>query len=95
MADMSKHLDKAYEGKEFHELVDAPVDALEGVSKATRSCWAKHLASRRSATWAKTSSSCARRPSPLSPKRKRSRLRRESPRAEPRRKASVVAQSAD
>lgn len=33
MADMSKHLDKAYEGKEFHELVDAPVDALEGVSK--------------------------------------------------------------
>lgn len=33
MADMSKHLDKAYEGKDFHELVDAPVDALEGVSK--------------------------------------------------------------
>jgi hypothetical protein len=33
MADMSKHLDKAFEGKEFHELVDAPVDALEGVSK--------------------------------------------------------------
>lgn len=34
MADMSKHLDKAFEGKEFHELVDAPVDALEGVSKS-------------------------------------------------------------
>lgn len=33
MADMSKHLDKAYEMKSFEELVDAPVDALEGVSK--------------------------------------------------------------
>lgn len=33
MADMSKHLDKAFEGKDFHELVTAPVDALEGVSK--------------------------------------------------------------
>ncbi len=32
MASMTNHLDKAYEGKEFHELVDAPVDALEGVS---------------------------------------------------------------
>lgn len=32
MADVSKHLDKAYEGKEFSELADAPVDALEGVS---------------------------------------------------------------
>lgn len=34
MADMSRHLDKAYESKEFEELVDAPVDALQGVSKA-------------------------------------------------------------
>lgn len=33
MADMSKHLDKAYEMKSFEELADAPVDALEGVSK--------------------------------------------------------------
>ena len=33
MADMSKHLDKAYEAKSFEELADAPVDALEGVSK--------------------------------------------------------------
>jgi hypothetical protein len=34
MADLSKHLDKAYESKSFEELVDAPVDALEGVSKS-------------------------------------------------------------
>jgi len=33
MADMSKHLDKAFESKGFEELADAPVDALEGVSK--------------------------------------------------------------
>lgn len=33
MADMSRHLDKAYEQKSFEELADAPVDALEGVSK--------------------------------------------------------------
>jgi len=34
MADMSKHVDKAYESKEFTELADAPVDALEGLSAA-------------------------------------------------------------
>lgn len=34
MADISKHLDKAYENKEFDELAEAPVDALEGLSKA-------------------------------------------------------------
>ena len=33
MADMSRHLDKAYEQRSFEELADAPVDALEGVSK--------------------------------------------------------------
>ena len=33
MADMSKYLDKAYESKDFDDLADAPVDALEGVSK--------------------------------------------------------------
>jgi len=33
MADMSRHLDKAYETKTFEELADAPVDALEGVSR--------------------------------------------------------------
>ena len=32
MADISKVLDKAFEGKELSELVDAPVDALQGVS---------------------------------------------------------------
>ena len=32
MADMSKHLDKAYEGKGLDELLDAPVSALAGVS---------------------------------------------------------------
>ncbi len=30
---INKALDKAYEGKPLKELVDAPVDAIEGVSK--------------------------------------------------------------
>lgn len=30
---LNKALDKAYEGKPLKELVDAPVDAIEGVSK--------------------------------------------------------------
>lgn len=30
---INKALDKAYEGKTFKELVDAPVDAISGVSK--------------------------------------------------------------
>ncbi len=34
MADIAKFLDKAYEQKEFAELVNAPVDALAGVSAA-------------------------------------------------------------
>ncbi|HEV7130083.1 MAG TPA: hypothetical protein VGN32_21830 [Ktedonobacterales bacterium] len=34
MADMTKHLDKAFEQKNFEELADAPVDALQGVSAA-------------------------------------------------------------
>ena len=34
MADISKHVVKAYEGKDFTDLADSPVDALEGVSKA-------------------------------------------------------------
>lgn len=33
MADLSKYLDKAYEKQEVAELVDAPVDALQGVSE--------------------------------------------------------------
>ena len=32
MADVSKFLDKAYEGKEFSELAGAPISALQGVS---------------------------------------------------------------
>lgn len=32
MADVGKFLDKAYEGKDFGDLVDAPVSALQGVS---------------------------------------------------------------
>lgn len=32
MADITHLVDKAFEGKDFHELADAPVDALEGVS---------------------------------------------------------------
>lgn len=39
MADISKFLDKAYEGKEFSELAESPVDALEGVSEGD----AEHL----------------------------------------------------
>ncbi len=34
MADIAKFLDKAYEQKGFGELVNAPVDALAGVSEA-------------------------------------------------------------
>lgn len=41
MADLSRHLDKAYEQKSFDELVDAPVDALEGVSKSDADLLAK------------------------------------------------------
>jgi hypothetical protein len=32
MADIAKFVDKAYEGKNFAEIADAPVDALQGVS---------------------------------------------------------------
>lgn len=34
MADVSKYLDKAWEHKEFSELVNAPIGALAGVSEA-------------------------------------------------------------
>jgi hypothetical protein len=33
MADISKHVDKAFEQMSFEELADAPVDALQGLSK--------------------------------------------------------------
>ena len=39
MADVGKFLDKSYEGKEFSDLVDAPVFALQGVSESD----AEHL----------------------------------------------------
>jgi len=39
MADVAKFVDKSYEGKEFSELADAPVDALQGVSEGD----AEHL----------------------------------------------------
>ena len=32
MADISKFLDREYEGKDFSELLTAPVEALQGVS---------------------------------------------------------------
>lgn len=32
MADIGKHVDKAYEGKDFEDLADSPVEALEGLS---------------------------------------------------------------
>jgi hypothetical protein len=34
MGDISTKLDKAYEGKSFADLADAPVSALQGVSDA-------------------------------------------------------------
>lgn len=39
MGDISTKLDKAYEGKSFADLADAPVAALQGVSDAD----AQHL----------------------------------------------------
>lgn len=33
MADIGKFLDKAWENKEFADLKDAPVDAIQGLSK--------------------------------------------------------------
>jgi len=43
MADISHFLDKAYEGKEFSALINAPVDALEGVSAADAAALDKAL----------------------------------------------------
>ena len=33
MADITKYVDKAHEQKEFAELAELPIDALQGVSK--------------------------------------------------------------
>ena len=43
MADISIHFDKAFEGKEFTELADAPIDALAGVSAADAAALKKAL----------------------------------------------------
>lgn len=32
MADISKYIDKAYEGKEFSAIADAPVSVISGIS---------------------------------------------------------------
>jgi hypothetical protein len=34
MADIAKYVDKAHEQKEFSELAELPIDALQGVSAA-------------------------------------------------------------
>lgn len=34
MADIAKFVDKAHEGKEFAEIADLPIDALQGVSSS-------------------------------------------------------------
>ncbi len=34
MADVSQFFDKDYEQKEFNELADAPVDAIQGLSES-------------------------------------------------------------
>lgn len=43
MADITQIVDKAYESKEFSELADAPVDALQGLSKADAEALTKAL----------------------------------------------------
>lgn len=43
MADVSKFLDKAFEGKEFAELAKAPISALAGVSEADAAALASSL----------------------------------------------------
>jgi len=43
MADLTNFLDKAYEGKDFAELAESPVDALQGLSKADAEALEKAL----------------------------------------------------
>ena len=43
MADVSTFLDKSYEGKEFSDLASAPVEALQGLSKADAEALQKAL----------------------------------------------------
>ena len=43
MADLTNFLDKAYEGKDFADLAESPVDALQGLSKADAEALEKAL----------------------------------------------------
>jgi hypothetical protein len=43
MANVAKFLDKAYENMEFSELVNAPIEALAGISAADGEALAKAL----------------------------------------------------
>jgi hypothetical protein len=43
MANLTNFLDKAYEGKDFAELSESPVDALQGLSKADAEALEKAL----------------------------------------------------
>ncbi len=43
MANIEKFVDKAYEGKEFSDLVDAPIAALQGISEEGAEALAKVL----------------------------------------------------
>ena len=43
MADITKYVDKAHEQKEFAELAELPIDALQGVSKADAEALQKAL----------------------------------------------------
>ena len=63
-ADLNKLLDKAYEGKDLTDLVDAPVSALSGVSESDGELLA---------TWAGTSTSGPPRPCSTSPTPRSSR----------------------
>ena len=43
MADITKYVDKAHEEKEFAELAELPIDALQGVSKGDAEALQKAL----------------------------------------------------
>jgi hypothetical protein len=43
MADIAKFVDKAYEGKEFSELAELSIDALQGVTAADAEALKKAL----------------------------------------------------
>ena len=43
MADITKYVDKAHEQKEFAELAELPIDALQGVSKGDAEALQKAL----------------------------------------------------